>query len=197
MMLERNNPQINKTLEVGMMKSVEYIKKEERVIESLLEMLDHSAQRMETNKDVPPYMLKEIVELLQIYIDVSHMMREEFLLSLLGSRNVDKLREECEDIHASLRKHERFLLKVVEAYDLGYQGARGVFSHYAKQYIYILRQHLKNEGDILHRWIVGHDQRDTQLLRELKKIDGGVKKTRERGLVRMEMLKREMRMVAA
>jgi len=179
------------------MKSIEYIKKEERIIESLIEMLDHSARRMEANKDVPPYMLKEIIELLQIYVDVSHMMREEFILSLLGSRSVDTLRAECEEIHTSLRKHERFLLKVIEAYDLGYQGARGVFSHYAKQYIYILRQHLKFENDLLHRWIVGHDQRDTQLLKEMKKIDGGVKKTRERGLIRMETLKREMRMVAA
>jgi hemerythrin-like domain-containing protein len=197
MMLERKNPQKEQSLEVGIMKSIEYIKKEERIIESLLEMLDHFALRMEANKDVPPYMLKEIVELLQIYIDVSHTMREEFILSLLGSRNVDALKGECEDIHTSLRKHERFLLKVVEAYDLGYQGARSVFSHYAKQYIYILRQHLKLENDLLHRWIVGHDQRDTQLLRELKRIDGGVRKTRERGLIRMETLKREMRMVAA
>lgn len=197
MMLVRKNPHKEESLEVGIMKSIEYVKKEERLIESLLEMLDNSALRMEANKDVPPYMLKEIVELLQIYIDVSHTMREEFILSLLGSRSVDTLKEECDDIHVSLRKHERFLLKVVEAYDLGYQGARGVFSHYAKQYIYILRQHLKLENDLLHRWIVGHDQRDTQLLRELKKIDGGVKKTRERGLIRMETLKREMRMVAA
>jgi len=179
------------------MKSIEYVKKEERIIESLLEMLDHSARRMELNKDVPPYMLKEIIELLQIYIDASHMMREEFLLSLLGSHSVETLREECEDIHTSLRKHERFLLKVVEAYDLGYQGARGVFSHYAMQYIYILRQHLKIEGDLLHRWIVDHNQRDTQILRELKKIDSGVRKTRERGFIRMETLKRDMRMVAA
>ncbi len=179
------------------MKTIDYIQKEERIIESLLEMLEYSARRMAANKDVPPYMLKEIVELLQIYIDVSHTMREEFILSLLGSRNVDVLRQECEEIHANLRKHERFLLRVVEAYDLGYQGARGVFSHYAGRYAHILRQHLKLENDLLHRWIVGHDQRDTQLLRELKKIDGGVKKTRERGLIRMETLKREMRMVAA
>jgi hemerythrin-like domain-containing protein len=197
MVLARKNPRVNKLLEVGMMKSIEYVKKEERIIESLLEMLDHSARRMELNKDVPPYMLKEIIELLQIYIDASHMMREEFLLSLLGSHSVETLREECEDIHTSLRKHERFLLKVVEAYDLGYQGARGVFSHYAMQYIYILRQHLKIEGDLLHRWIVDHNQRDTQILRELKKIDSGVRKTRERGFIRMETLKRDMRMVAA
>jgi len=197
MMLVCENPHNKELSEVGIMKSIEYVKKEERIIESLLEMLDHSARRMGENKDVPPYMLKEIVELLQIYIDVSHTMREEFILSLLGSRSLDSLKEECDDIHTSLRKHERFLLKVIEAYDLGYQGARGVFAHYALQYMYILKQHLKLENDLLHRWIVGHDQRDTQVLKELKKLDGGVRKTRERGLIRMETLKKEMRMVAA
>ena len=58
MMLRARNPRINDIVEVGVMKSVEYVKKEERIIESLLEMLDHSARRMEQNKDVPPYMLK-------------------------------------------------------------------------------------------------------------------------------------------
>jgi hemerythrin-like domain-containing protein len=197
MVLYRNNPQIGDALEVDMIKSIEYIKKEERIIESLLEMLDHSARRMEQDKDVPPYMLKEIIELLQIYIDMSHTLREEFLLSLPGNPDVEALKPECEDIHASLRKYERFLLKVVEAYDLGYQGARRVFSHYAQQYIYVLRQHLRLESDLLRRWIVDHGQPDSQLLKELKKIDGGVKKTRERGLVRMETLKRDMRTVAA
>ncbi len=179
------------------MKSVEYVQKEEKLVESLLEMLDHSVQRLETNKDVPPYMLKEIIELLQIYIDVSHTMREDLILSLLGEQGVDTLKEECEEIHNSLKKHERFLLKVVEAYDLGYQGARGVFPHYSRQYVYILRQHLKLENELLHRLILDHGQHDGQLLRELKKVDGGVQKTRERGLVRMETLRREMRMVAA
>jgi hemerythrin-like domain-containing protein len=197
MVLRTRIPQIHDVLEVGSMKSIEYVKKEERIVESLLEMLDHSARRMEQNKEVPPYMLKEIIELLQIYIDVSHMKREEFLLSLFGSPGVETLRQECEDTHASLRKYERFLLKVIEAYDLGYQGARAVFPHYATQYIHVLRQHLSLESDLLHRWIVGHDRRDAQLLSELKKIDGVIKKTRERGRIRMETLKRDMRMVAA
>jgi hemerythrin-like domain-containing protein len=179
------------------MKSMEYVRKEERIIESLLEMLERSVNRLETSKDVPPYMLKEIIELLQIYIDVSHTRREELILSLLADRQGDTLKGECDEIHASLKKHERFLLKVVEAYDLGYQGARGVFPHYARQYVYILRQHLKLENELLRSLITDYGQRDGMLLRELMKIDGGVQKKRERGLIRMETLKREMRMVAA
>jgi hemerythrin-like domain-containing protein len=197
MMLTNGDPQRDALEEVGSMKSMEYVRKEERIIESLLEMLERSVNRLETSKDVPPYMLKEIIELLQIYIDVSHTRREELILSLLADGQADALKEECEDIHATLKKHERFLLKVVEAYDLGYQGARGVFPHYARQYVYILRQHLKLENELLQSLITDYGQRDGLLLRELKKIDGGVQKKRERGLIRMETLKREMRMVAA
>jgi len=192
---EQKNPQkdIDIMLEVGKMKSVDYIKKEERIIESLLEMLDHSVWRMAQTKDVPPYLLKEIIELLQIYGNVSHTARKELIRSLIG----DSAGNEYEGGHAVLRKYERFLLEVIEAYDLGYQGARGVFSHYAGQYISVFRGHRKYENDVLHRWIVGHDRHDNQLLRELKRIDGGAKKTRERGLVRIQMLWRDMRKVAA
>ena len=179
------------------MKSLEYLEREERFIESLLEMLDYFTLRLDNKKDVPPYMLKEIIELLQIYIEVSHRMREELILSLLGSRGMDAPNQECTEIHDTLKKHERFLLRVVEAYDLGYQGAKGVFAHYAKQYISILRQHLKLQNDLLSMWIEDQEQRDAELLKEFKKLDGGVKKTRERGMIRMETLKKELRTVAA
>jgi hemerythrin-like domain-containing protein len=186
-----NHPQRK---EVGWMRSLEYMQREQGNVESLLEMLDHSILRIEKGKDVPPYMLKEIIELLQIYIDVTHRMREELLLTLLGNRGASVPSQECAEIHHTLKKHERFLLRVVEAYDLGYQGAKGVFAHYASQYIAILRQH---QNELLTMWVEDHEQRDGELLKEFKKIDGGVKRTRERGLIRMETLKREMRTVAA
>ncbi len=179
------------------MKSIEYVQREERNIESLLEMLDQSTQRIENSKDVPPYMLKEIIELLQIYIDSSHRVREEMILAYLGNFGMDVPTEECDEIHGSIKKYERFLLRVVEAYDLGYEGAKSVFAHYAKQYISILRQHIKLENELLARWVDDQEQRDGEILRRIKKVDGGAKRTKERGLIRMEMLRKELRTVAA
>ncbi|MBN2225649.1 MAG: hemerythrin domain-containing protein [Deltaproteobacteria bacterium] len=179
------------------MKSLKYLEKEMKFIESLLEMLDHFTRRLDNGKDVPPYMFKEIIELLQIYIDVSHIMREEVILRFLGTCGIDAPTEECDQTHASIKKHERFLLMVIEAYDLGYQGARGIFAYYAKRYIWILRQHLKLENELLIKWIDNQEHRDGEILRQFKKIEVRVKRTRERGIVRMEALKRESQMIRA
>jgi hypothetical protein len=53
------------------MKSIEYIKREHRIIESLSEMLEASSKRMSEKREVPPWMLRENVELLQIYTNGS------------------------------------------------------------------------------------------------------------------------------
>jgi len=179
------------------MKSLQYLAREERFIESLLEMLDYFTYRLDNRKDVPPYMFKETIELLQIYINVSHRMREKMILAFLDSSGIYAPSQECDQIHVSLIKHERFLLRAVEAYDLGYNGAKGVLACYAKRYALILRQHLTLETELLTRWIDNQKQRDMEILKQFKKIDRGAKRTRERGAVRMEELKRESMTVTA
>ncbi len=179
------------------MKSINYVQREERNIESLLEMLDQSTLRIANGKDVPPYMLREIIELLQTYIDGPHKMREDMILTSLYDRRMDVPIEECDEIHNSLSKYERFLLRVVEAYDLGYHGSKSVFAHYAKQYTAVLRQYIRLVNGLLAKWVDGQEQRDKQVLRELKKIDGRAKKIRERRIIRVEILQKELRTVAA
>ena len=179
------------------MKSLRYLKKEGRMIESLLDILDYFIHRLDNRKDVPPYMFKEIIELLQAYIGVSHTMREEVILTFLGTSGIDAPTEECDRIHTSLKKHELFLLRVIEAYDLGYHGAKGILSCYLKRYVSILRHHLTAESELLARWVDNEEQRDTEILAQFKKIERGVKRTRQRGIIRMEALKKESLTVTA
>lgn len=179
------------------MKSLRYLQREERFIESLLEMLDYFTHRIDNKKDVPPYMFKEIIELLQSYINVSHRMREQMILAFLGAYGIDAPSQECDQTHISLKKYERFLLKVIEAYDLGYQGAKVILACYTKRYSLILRQHIKFESELLARWINDQEHRDVEILKQFKKMDSGVKKIRDRGIVRMEVLKRESQTVTA
>jgi hemerythrin-like domain-containing protein len=179
------------------MKSLQYIRKERGFIESLLEMLEYFTGRLDNGKDVPPYMLKEIIELLYVYIDVSHTMREETILTYLGASGIDAPARECDEIHASLRKHERFLLRAVEAYDLGYQGAKGILASYSKRYISILRQHLAHESELIMLWVDDQEQRDREIFKQFRKIDAGIRRTRERGIIKMEALKREALTVTA
>jgi hemerythrin-like domain-containing protein len=179
------------------MKSLRYLQRERRFIESLLEMLEYFTGRLDNGKDVPPYMLREIIEFLQTYLRVSHSVREETILTFLGASGIDDPARECTQIHTSLRKYERFLLRAVEAYDLGYQGAKGILASYNKRYISILRQHLALESELIMLWVDNQEQRDREIFKQFKKIDIGVKRTRERGIIKMEALKREALTVTA
>ena len=63
------------------MKSTEFVEREARNVKSLLEILDQAIGRMGTGKDIPGYMLKEIIELIQTYIHGPHKMREDMILT--------------------------------------------------------------------------------------------------------------------
>lgn len=179
------------------MKATDFLEKEARNVTSILEMLNHAIGRLDVGKDVPPYMLKEIIELLQLYIHGPHKMREEMILSSFqnDSRAVPPV--EYSEIHSSLRKYERFLFKVIDAYDLGYVGARKVFAHYAGQYITALTQYIGLEKELLIKWIGGREERDKEMLKQFRKIRVRVKRSNERGHMRAETLRSELGTVTA
>jgi len=179
------------------MKSTEFLEREERNVRSLIEMLEHAIERTGNAKDVPPYMLKEIIELLQVYIHGPHKMREDMILTSFRDDSREAPAEECDDIRASLRKYERFLFKVIDAYDLGYHGARAVFARYGGQYVFALRQYIKLENELVIRWVGDREERDKEILKQFRKIKGRVKRYSERGLTRMETLKSELSTVTA
>ncbi len=160
-------------------------------------MFDYAIRRMENGKDVPPYMLKEIIELIQAYIIDSHKVRENIIPALVDDRDIDTPSGECEEIYSSLRKYNRFLLGVVEAYDLGYDGARGVFARYAGQYLSVLTDYFELVNELVVQRVGGREQRDREFSKRLKKIDDHAKKARQRRLIRMETLRNELLTVAA
>jgi len=60
-----------------------------------------------------------------------------------------------------------------------------------------LKRHLKFEKELLGRYEDSLREIDVELLNEFKKVDRQLGRIRERGLVRMENLKKEYRRVAA
>ena len=180
-----------------MMKSIEYIKREHKIIEGLSDMLEASSMRMCIGKEVPPWMLRENVELLQIYTNGSFKAKEDLIFSFMEGRGGNVPRSEFLEEHNIIKKYEKFLHKVIEAYDLGYHGAMIIFARYAIDYINTLRRHLKLEKELLGRYEDYLKDIDAELLDELKKVDKKLGTIRERGLVRIENLKKEYRRVAA
>jgi hemerythrin-like domain-containing protein len=179
------------------MKSTEFLKREERNVQALLDMLGHSIGRMNVGKDVPPYILKEIVELLQIYIYGPHKMREDMILTSLQNELAEPPVVEYDEIHASLRKYEKFLFKVIDAYDLGYNGARAVFARYADQYLQVLTQYIRLESELLVELVGDREERDQEMLKQFKKIKRNARRTSERGIIRMETIRNELGVVTA
>lgn len=180
-----------------MMKSIEYIKREHKIIEGLSDMLEASSKRMSEKKEVPPWMLRENVELLQIYTNGSFKDKEDIIFSFVENRGGEVPRMEFLEEHDIIKKYEKFLLKVIEAYDLGYHGAISIFARYSIDYINNLRRRLKLEKELLGRYEDSLKDIDVDLLNEFKKVDRQLGRIRERGLVRMENLKKEYRRVAA
>ncbi len=151
------------------MKSTEFLEREARNVKSLLEMLDHAIERMNIGKDVPGYMLKEIIELLQIYIHGPHKMREDMILTSFNNDSRDVPSIEYREIRTSLRKYERFLFRVIDAYDLGYHGARSAFALYAGKYVSAFRQYMGLEKELLIKWVGGREERDREMLKQFRK----------------------------
>ena len=177
------------------MKSIEYLQSEHDILYGLLDLLEKSTVKLENGRDVPPWMLRENMELIRLYSNGTHIDREEAVLSrmvrLTGEKDV------LASDHKKYKKMIRFLLRVIEAYDLGYQGARGVYVHYSKSFIEMLRKHLKSEEALWASMAPELEKADSTLVEELSRIDSSMKRLREKGLVRMETLKKEYRKVAA
>ncbi|MBN1573464.1 MAG: hypothetical protein JW984_09750 [Deltaproteobacteria bacterium] len=179
------------------METIKYLEDELKSVGILLRMLQNSSDRMDNGKEVPPWMLKENMELLQVYIDGSHITRELLILDRIKEKGIHVPLGRIYDDHKILHKYQRFLQSVIEAYDLGYRGAMGAFPHYCRDYIRLIEDHI----DILHEVLRKSEDYirdiDEELLNELKMIDERLKRIRQRGEYRMEILIKEFRKVAA
>jgi len=177
------------------MKSIEYLQSEHDILYGLLDLLETSTFKLENGRDVPPWMIRENMELIRLYANGTHLDREEAVLTQVDISVTE--RNKIANDHKKYKKMIRFLLRVIEAYDLGYQGARGVYVHYSKNFIEMLREHMKNEEMLWTRVASKLKKADGKLVEEFNRIDNSMKRLREKGLVRMETLKREYRKVAA
>jgi hemerythrin-like domain-containing protein len=177
------------------MKSIEYLQSEHDILYGLLDLLEKSTHKLESGRDVPPWMLRENMELIRLYANGTHLNREEAVLSQVNTPDAE--RDNIEKDHKKYKKMIRFLLRVIEAYDLGYQGARGVYVHYSKNFIDMLRAHLKKEEALWASLASKLKKADSKLVEEFSRIDDSMKRVREKGLSRMETLKKEYRKVAA
>lgn len=180
-----------------MMKSLSYLQRQEGGVQFLIDMLDYVAGRLALGKDVLPHILKEIIELLQTDFNASLRPRMDTIVTFTCDRGSCIPDPESNGVNTPIGKYERFLLRVIETCDLGHEGAKWVFAHYAVGFIFNLRQRLHDEREILALWIGSREHRDGEIPKQLKKTDTRLKGSKLRPIERVEILRQELQTMAA
>ncbi len=125
----------------------EALKREHRLIERLLRVLERASRRLEGGEQVPPELFKKSLEFIRTFADRCHHGKEEELLfPLLERRGVPK---EGGPIGVMLSEHEegRGLVRgLAEAIS---SEAREKIIQSARSYIQLLSQHIQKEDDVL------------------------------------------------
>jgi hemerythrin-like domain-containing protein len=179
------------------MKKIKYLEDELKSIDLLLRMLQKSSEKIDNGKEVPPWMLKENMELLQIFVDGAYMKRESTILERMENKGINVPLKRVFDEHKTLRKYQKFLQEVIEAYDLGYRGAMEVIPQYCRDYIHFVENHINLVNETIRKSEDSMKNIDKELLKELETIDANMKRMQQKGINRMEILMKELRKVAA
>jgi hemerythrin-like domain-containing protein len=131
------------------MRSVDLLIEEHRLIERMLVVLEDAAARLERGDGVPADMLAGLIEFIQIYADAGHHAKEEDLFfPALAAHGIEP---QVSPIAALRVQHEsgRALVREMNAElagaSRGDAAARRAFAASARDYIGLLREHIRLE----------------------------------------------------
>jgi len=134
--------------------ATEALKKDHRVIEKMLDVLEKISKKMEKGDNVPSELLKKASDFIRNFADNYHHMKEEDLLfkameqkgfPIEGGPIAIMLGE-----HNDGRGYARALAEGVEKYASGDSGAKKVIIDNARNYAGLLAQHIQKEDNILY-----------------------------------------------
>jgi hypothetical protein len=115
----------------------------------------------------------------------------------MENKGMDVPRSQISSDQKILRKYQKFLQTVIEAYDLGYRGAMGAFPQYCRNYVQLIENHINLVNEIIRKSEDSMKDVDKELLKEMKMINGRLKRIHKKGVSRMEVLMKEFSKVAA
>lgn len=159
------------------MKATEILRKEHRAIELMLDILESACAKLEAGNSVDHQHLEDMTEFLKIFADKRHHGKEEDLL--FPALQKAGIPQNGGPVAAMLREHDmgrgyirgmsQSLAKMKEAGN----GAAAVFTDNAQSYIFLLRQHIDKENNILFQIADMHLAEATQieLIKEFDKVE--------------------------
>ena len=131
------------------MKSVQLMIDEHRLIERMLVVLERVAEQLEGGGSVAPDMLAGILEFIQQYADAGHHAKEEEIffpaLAARGLQPEASVIGALEAQHASGRAIVREMRQALAPAASGDAAGRGAFAACARDYIALLRTHIRLE----------------------------------------------------
>ena len=138
------------------MTSVELMLEEHRLIERMLKVLEDCAARLDEGGSVPPEMMSGMLEFIQVYADAGHHAKEEDLLfPALAAHGLDP---ESSSIGAFRAQHEsgrayvREMRETLPQVSRGNRDAGQAFAASARDYIALLREHIRLENEEFARY---------------------------------------------
>lgn len=134
------------------MTSVDLMLEEHRTIERMLNVLEDAADRLEHGGPVPPSMLAGMLEFIQAYADAGHHAKEErIFFPALARRGLEP---DESAIGALMAQHEagrarvRGMRDTLAAAGAGDRAGCHAFAASARDYIALLREHIRLEDEI-------------------------------------------------
>ena len=135
------------------MKATEILMEEHRIIERVLNALETGTKRLETGGPIRPEFFCDAVEFIQKFADGLHHMKEEgVLFEVMVSHGMPK---EVGPIavmladHVQARKFTGAIEEATEKLLAGDETATGEIIINSQGYIYLLREHIAKEDNIL------------------------------------------------
>lgn len=136
------------------MVATEALKKDHRVIEKMLNILEAASKKIEGGEDIPAEFLKKASDFIRNFADNYHHGKEEdILFKTMEERGFPR---ESGPVAVMLAEHDegrgyaRALAEEIEKYAAGDIGAKKRIAESARNYAGLLSQHIQKEDNILY-----------------------------------------------
>lgn len=160
-----------------MPRPTELLKEDHRVIERMLKVLTVAADKLEKGQEVDPSVFERSLEFIRKFADhVHHGKEEDILFNAIEAAGIPKqggpvgvMLEE----HDEGRKGVQKLAQGLEKYQAGDKSAAYQIVRGARDYAYVLRNHIPKEDDILYPMAdeVVSPQAHSQILEQFAAVD--------------------------
>jgi hemerythrin-like domain-containing protein len=159
------------------MSPTQLLKEEHQVILRMLKVLSTAADRMSKGQEISPTVFTRALDFIRQFADRCHHGKEEdHLFTAIEEKGIPRQGGPVGvmlDEHEDGRKAVRMMAEGLEKYQRGNKDAKTSIVRGARDYVYVLRNHIPKEDDILYPMAdeVLDPQTQQELLHRFQEVD--------------------------